>query len=129
MGRPSFALLRKRARAAKAADAVRVTEADRAVNDSLGELTLAAPPVLAANRVSTTRQNKLVARKGWKYVVANFHRLPLTHESGDHSQPCLDYGALRAMMKMRKKLPAGWRSDTKHGLKFLGTRSYDKKTI
>ena len=76
-------------------------------------------------RAPTVRYNRLWANDSWAYVKAHFHELPLKHDEGDYDNATGDYGALRSRFTFEPPPE----DDQPWGLKFLGTKSYDKKGV
>ena len=113
---------------AKAAEVHKVTEEQRQQLESSPPLTLITKSTARAFadvvRADSVRDNRRLAKAGWRYVLAHFNELPLSAREGAYSSATKDYGGLRARMELE---PA--RGQERHGLVFKGTRSYDKKGV
>ena len=106
-----------------------VSEADRNALQMMPKLTLQTESTATVfrdiERAATVRKNRKIASDGWAYVLKYFHTIPLQHEEGDYDNAEGDYGGLRSRFDFGSDPEDGdyW------GLKFMGTKSYDKKNV
>ena len=104
-----------------------VSEEDRNALQMMPQLTMVTASTATVfkdiERAATVRQNRQWASAGWAYVMAHFHEIPLRHEEGEYDNASGDYGALRSRFIFESQPEDG----DSYGLKFLGTKSYDKK--
>ena len=107
-----------RKRVERAASVLRLTKEQREVLSS--PLVLTAPKRYTVSRGDTTRDTVLSARRAWKFVGAHFDDVRLDTKEGTFFDALEDYGSFKAKLTFR-------RSDTKFGVKFMGTPFYDKK--
>ena len=127
MPRPKKHAKTSKANGQSSAAGQQVSEEDRNALQMMPKLTLQTGSTAAVfkdiERAATVRYNRKVAADGWAYVMAHFHEIPLKHEKGQYDNSTGDYGALRARFIFEPMPEDGlsW------GLKFLGTKSYDKK--
>ena len=109
--------------------ATRVSQQEREELAAMPELTVAtlssATVFSPIERAETVRENRRIAKSGWQYVMDNFHTIPLVHVEGNYSRSTRDYGGLRSRITFEKGSPDG----LPYGLKFMGTKSYDKKGV
>ena len=110
-----------RINAAESAKVVRVTDADRKTFATAPALTLKAPRRYQCDRGSTCRQMKLAAHNGWRYVMAHFDDVRLDNKAGSYVDALEDYGSFKAKLTFD-------RDAVKHGVRFMGTPFYDKKS-
>ena len=123
MPRPKKHIKASKANGEYAGNAMRLTPTERTTFKTAPPLTLSAPKRFTCARGATAREMKLSERAAWRYVTKHFDDVPLTSKKGDYYECTDDYGALRALMTFQPH-----RADrASHGIKFMGTPSYDKK--